>query len=51
MLCFKSVLDVFVEFLIGTSSLGRIEVAATDYVTIGCVEVEGARHLIEVAVW
>ena len=41
--------DVLVELLIRTCSFRSIAVASTDDMAIGGIEVEGARHVVEVA--
>jgi hypothetical protein len=45
----KGLIDRLVEFLVGTCSLSRVEIASTSDATIGSSEVEGRRDGIEIA--
>ena len=41
-------LDVLVQFLVAARGLGSVEVAAANYVAVGCVEVESAVNVFKI---
>lgn len=49
MLGFEGLVDIFVEFLVASSGLGRVEIASASDMAIGCVEVERAGNDVKVA--
>jgi hypothetical protein len=50
-LSFKGLLDVIVELPIRAGGLRSVNVASTDDVTVGCIEIERTGHVLEFWQW